>query len=43
MFHYNIVKVSEILNKWNLLKTSSKLSIFEAIFTREKMDFLKKF
>ena len=22
MFHNNIVKISEILNKWNLLKTS---------------------
>ena len=21
MFHYNIVKISEILNKWNILKT----------------------
>ena len=43
MFHNNIVKISEILNKRNLLKTSSRLptlpifAYFAAILTVRKM------
>ena len=49
MFHNNILKISELLNKWNLLKTciqSTYLSIFAnfaAIFTKGKIGIFSNF